>query len=242
MAIDITNATIGGSSNMLPPFTVQQVLLTSIKHENGKDKNDNPYHCIKVEFENKDGVFTETLFCPIKSEDPEGFVRKTLGNSKYPNPSKEEQFIYGLLDIIHVMEEKDVTRFKKYYAKYDPTTSVQVFEKFCTGVEQLVNETIVTPKLELQIKLSGDSQGRYPRRGGTIALNKEGNVYVSTFIARASDKPLTFSVNEAKYIEKVKAGGYAGKPTKISDDLDDAGIEPANDIDRGITDEELDAI
>ena len=31
MAIDITNATIGGSSNMLPPFTVQQVLDAGIE-------------------------------------------------------------------------------------------------------------------------------------------------------------------------------------------------------------------
>lgn len=222
MAINITNASGSSSFNQLTPWQVHKVFMTEVSHESKEDKNGKPYHALKVSFGNDTGDYNQTFFCPVGAEEMKEGGKRTLSKeNSYEQPSKEEQFIFQLLHVVAAGGESVENRFKAFYAKCDPTVNLTSFDKFCAAIEKLLTEVFITPKVELQLKLSGNKEG-YASIPFCVGITKKGDAFVSKqFLAPATAKVLTFSAKELATKARYEAAEAQGA-TKVGDaDLTD---------------------
>lgn len=226
MAIDITGINMNPGGNHLAAWEIHKVKLVNVTHENTNGKDGKVYHTMIFTYENKDGLsFSHMLFCPFKAEDPEGCTRQIRPENQYADPSKEEVFITTIaLAVNQILGDSWKNRFNAFYpSKADPVKGQEQFNKFCTAVEKMFKENAIDKGLELQLKLIGD-KNNYARVPSLIGIKKDGGLfYRSVFVARADDKELTFTNDEMKYRDKLKANGPSSKsagPSKVSDDID----------------------
>lgn len=240
MAINITNMSGSSSFSQLAPWAVHKVFITEVSHETKDDKNGKPYHALKINFGNDNGDFPQAFFCPVGPEEMKEGGKRTLSKeNSYEQPSREENFVIQLLHVIAAGGEQAEARFKKFYANNDPTTSLAMFDKFCAAIAKLISETFITPKVELQLKLSGNKEG-YATIPFCVGITKKGEPFISKpFLAPVDAKPLTFSSRElatkAKYeAEENKGASKVGdadlsidERNAVKGDLDDLDV---NDI------------
>lgn len=222
MAINITNASGSSSYSQLAPWQVHKVFMTETSHESKEDKNGKPYHALKITFSNDTGDYTQTLFCPVGTEEMKEGGKRTLSKeNSYEQPSREETFIFQLLHVMAAGGESVEGRFKTFYAKCDPTANLASFDKFCLAIEKLLNEVFIMPKFELQLKLSGNKEG-YATIPFCVGITKKGDAFVSKqFLAAATARPLSFSAKDLATKARYEAAEAQGA-SKVGDaDLTD---------------------
>lgn len=223
MAVNIDKVSATSSSSRLEAWMIHKVVLTNIEVENDKDKNGNPYHIVKFTYGNDNGDYPLATFCPVGSaEMKEGGTRKK-SDKGYDMPSKEESFILTILHLFSAGGEATVDRFKKYYAKVDPTKDAETFNKFCSGISKLAHEVFIDPKKELWLKLVGNKEG-YPTHPNCVSISRDGTAYISkTIVAAATDKMPSFTARELKMKEEYEANVSSGA-SKVDndDDLEEA--------------------
>lgn len=240
MAINLTNAAGAGSQfNQLAPWQVHKVFITEISHESKEDKNGKPYHSVKITFGNDNGDFSQSFFCPVGAEEMKEGGKRTLSKeNSYEQPSKEEMFVFQILHVCSAGGEEVENRFKTFYAKVDPTVSIEKFEHFCEQFEKFIKKSFIDTKKELQLKLHGNKEG-YATIPFCVGITKKGDAYISKpWLVPADARPLTFSAKDlaakAKY-ESMDAKGA----TKMDDDDFDTKARSAvkDDLDDFNTDE-----
>lgn len=225
MAIDITGMSMNAGGNRLAAWEIHKVKLVNVTHEDTKGKDDKVYHTMTFTFEGENGAtFPHMLFCPFKSEEPEGCARQIRPGNDYEDPSKEEVFITTInMAVNQILGPSWKERFDAYYpAKCDPVNGSAAFNKFCSAVEKMFKENAIDKGAELQLKLIGDKKG-YSRVPILIGIRKDGGLfYKSTYVALATDKPLTFTADEMKAKARLaEASSAKAGPSKVSDDLDE---------------------
>lgn len=236
MAINISNTSGSSSFSQLAPWSIHKVFITEVSHETKEDKNGKPYHALKINFGNDNGDYSQTFFCPVGAEEMKEGGKRTLSKeNSYEQPSKEEQFVLQILHVMSAGGEQTETRFKNFYAKNDPTANIAAFDKFCTAIAKLVGEVFITPKVELQLKLSGNREG-YASIPFCVGITKKGEAFVSKpFLAPVDAKPLSFSVRElvtkARYEAEESKGATKVGDADLTDDERNAVKGDLDDLD-----------
>lgn len=233
--ITIGNTNGVATSTSLEAWNIHDVKLLSCDYEIGK-KEDNgtekTYYALDFVYGNEQGDFRVRLFCPVG--DPEGCKRKMDSTNTYPQPSQEEDFIYGVIHNLSTGNDSPekgsvIKRFEAFYPKVDPTKNVESFKSFCDKVKILATKTIIEPEVELSLKLIGGKTG-YARVQSIVGLKKDGGCFQRTnYILRADSKiKHAYTAKELatkeKYERMAASGASAASNVGSSDDLDNTAI------------------
>ena len=201
---------VNGTSNSQPrlkPWEIHDVVFKGVTYNqfSGKKDPNAVYKTMRVRFENKDGYYEETVWCPKEGDE----VRQVNDNGR-ENPSNLERFKFFLA---HLGEQLSPEKYAKF--KGQSWNLPEDFEKLVTTFAAAMKPA---EGKETKLKLIGTKKGE-PCLPYFVNVSKEGAAYISNnFLGGKA----FFSPYELETMEKYKNA----KPTDMSKKpVDDLGVD-----------------
>lgn len=211
---------VNGTSSAQPKLKAWQIHEVTFKGVEfssfaGKKDPNATWMVMRTKFENKDGIFEETTFCPKDGDE----VRSKNGDRE--NPSNLERFQFFVAQLGQQLEPE---RFKKFQtAQFDLPGD---FEKMVKTLNDCLKPSIgKTVKLKLIGNKKGEAVLPY-----FVNLNREGQPYTSNNFL--GDK-VFFTPYELETMEKQKAV----KPTDMAADTANDGLD--TEVSSGVSNDDL---
>lgn len=160
---------VNGTSNVQPRLKAWQIHEVEFKGVEfssfaGKKDPNTTWQVMRTKFENKDGIFEETMFCPKEGDD----VRTKNGDRE--NPSNLERFQFFVAQLGEQLAPERYAKFKT--RQYDLPND---FERMIKDLNETLKPAIgKTVKLKLIGNKKGEAVLPY-----FVNLNREGKPYTS---------------------------------------------------------------
>lgn len=213
-----------GTSTIKPrlkPWEIHDVIFKGATYSEfaGKKDPNTMWKTMKIAFENENGVFEETIFCPKEGDD----VRQVTTNNgvERENPSNLEKFKFMLAHIGEQLAPKEYEKFKNMTFALP-----EQFEKLATTFGEITKKAVGK---QTKLKLIANKKGE-PCLPYFVNLSKAGDAYISN--NWLGDK-VFFSDYEVSQMNKQKSAGPTPMPGAASDDLgvSDATSSENSDLD-----------
>lgn len=208
MNFNLTNT--NGTSSIKPrlkPWEIHDVVFKGITFNEFKGKKDPDavYKTMRISFENENGVYEETVFCPKEGDD----VRQVSSNNgvERESPSNFEKFKFMLA---HIGEQLAPKKYEAFKTK--TFTLPEEFEKLVKTFADITKDAV---NKHTNLKLIANKKGE-PCLPYFVNISKAGDAYISN--NWLGDK-VFFSDYEISQMNKQKSNGPTDMPGTSSDDF-----------------------
>lgn len=214
MSMNFNLSNTNGTSSIKPrlkPWEIHTVLFKGVTYSEfaGKKDPSTTWKTMKISFENENGVYEETIFCPKEGDD----VRPVTSNGEVEreNPSNLEKFKFMLAHVGEQLSPKKYEKFKSMtFALPDE------FEKLAKTFIEITKDAV---NKQTKLKLIANKKGE-PCLPYFVNISKAGDAYISN--NWLGDK-VFFSDYETNQMNKQKSNGPTDMPGTSSDDFGVAG-------------------
>lgn len=210
---------VSGTSSAQPklkPWQITEVTFKGVEYAEFAGKKDPSavYKVMRTRFENADGVFEETTFCP-----KDGDEIRTKSNDR-ENPSSLERFTFFIAQLGEQLAPDRYEKFKKM--QYELPKD---FEKMVSDLGKVLQPAIgKTFKLKLIGNKKGEAVLPY-----FVNISREGKAYTSNNFLGPK---VFFTPYELDTMKKQQSA----KPTEMEDEAGD-GLN--TDVSEGVSDDSL---